>query len=125
VRTEVTEPALADILKEFREIREVAVPKDELAGAKRTITASFAVGLENPAAVLGRWLQQREYGLPEDYWDTYTEKVAAVTAADVQRVAKKYVPYDNVQIVAVGDGAKIRELLKKFGPVEESAPDTN
>jgi zinc protease len=125
VRTEVTEPALADILKEFREVREVAVPKDELAGAKRTLTASFAVGLENPAAVLGRWLQQREYGLPEDYWDTYSEKVAAVTAADVQRVAKKYIPYDNVQIVAVGDGAKIRELLKKFGPVEESAPDTN
>ncbi|HLJ74160.1 MAG TPA: pitrilysin family protein [Thermoanaerobaculia bacterium] len=125
VRTEVTEPALADTLKEFRELREAAVPKDELNGAKRTITASFAVGLENPQAVLARWLQQREYGLPEDYWDTYSEKVAAVTAADVQRVAKKYIPYDNVQIIAVGDGAKIGELLKKFGPVVESTPDAN
>jgi zinc protease len=67
-------------------------------------------------------MQQREYGLPEDYWDTYTEKIAAITAADVQRVAKKYVPYDNVQIVAVGDGDKIRALLKKFGPVEEVPP---
>ena len=42
----------------------------------------------------------------------------AITAADVQRVARKYVPYDNVQIVAVGDGARIRELLKKLGPVQ-------
>jgi zinc protease len=122
VRTEVTEPALTDLLKEFHEIREVPVPKEELEGAKRALAASFAVGLENPAGVLNRWMQQREYGLPEDYWDTYTEKIAAITAADVQRVAKKYVPYDNVQIVAVGDGDKIRALLKKFGPVEEVPP---
>ncbi len=120
VRTEVTEAALTDLLKEFREIRDAAVPKDELDGAKRTLVASFALGLENPAGVLARWLQQREFGLPEDYWDTYTDRIMAVTAEDVQRVAKKYVPYDNVQIVAVGDGAKIRDLLKKFGPVEET-----
>jgi zinc protease len=63
-----------------------------------------------------------EFGLPENYWDTYTEKIAAIAAADVQRVAKKYVPYDNVQIIAVGDGARIRDLLKKFGPVEEVPP---
>ena len=125
VRTEVTEPALADLLKEFREIREVPVPRLELEGAKRTLVASFALGLENPSGVLSRWLQQREFGLPEDYWDTYTEKIMAVTAEDVQRVAKKYVPYDNVQIIAVGDGAKIGELLKKFGPVVEAAVDGN
>jgi len=118
VRTEVTEAALTDLLKEFQEIRGVTVPNLELEGAKRTLVASFALGLENPAQVLARWLQQREYGLPEDYWDTYPDKVMAVTAADVQRVAKKYVPYDNVQIIAVGDGARIGELLKRFGPVE-------
>ena len=119
VRTEVTEPALTDLLKEFHEIRDVPVPKEELEGAKRAMAASFAVGLENPSNVLNRWMQHREYGLPEDYWDAYTEKIAAITAEDVQRVARKYVPYDNVQIIAVGDGAKIRELLKKFGPVVE------
>lgn len=120
VRTEVTEPALADLLKEFKEIRDVPVPKEELEGAKRTLVANFALGLENPAGVLARWMQQREFSLPEDYWDTYSTKVMAITAEDVQRVARKYVPYDDVQIIAVGDGAKIRELLKKFGPVVES-----
>jgi predicted Zn-dependent peptidase len=125
VRTEVTEPALADLLKEFRDIREVAVPQLELEGAKRTLVASFALGLENPSGVLSRWLQQREFGLPEDYWDTYTDKIMAVTAADIARVARKYVPYDNVQIIAVGDGAKIGELLKKFGPVVEVPVDAN
>ena len=121
VRTEVTEPALADLLKELHEIRDVAVPKEELEGAKRALVAGFALGLENPAQVLRRWMQQREFGLPEDYWDTYSEKIMAVTTADVMRVARKYVPYDNVQIIAVGDGDKIRDLLKKFGPVEEKA----
>ena len=125
VRTEVTEPALADLLKEFKEIRDVPVPKEELEGAKRTLVASFALGLENPSGVLSRWMQQREYGLPEDYWDTYSVKVMAITAEDVQRVARKYVPYDNVQIVAVGDGDKIRESLKKFGTVVETGVEGN
>ena len=125
VRTEVTEPALADTLQEFREIRDVRVPKDEFEAAKHALVGSFAMVLENPAAVLGRWMQQREYGLPEDYWDTYPEKIMAITVEDVQRVAKKYVPYNNVQIIAVGDGSKIRDLLKKFGPMIEVPPDGN
>jgi zinc protease len=125
VRTEVTEPALADLLKEFKEIRDVPVPKEELEGAKRTLVASFAMGLENPAGVLARWMQQREYGLPADYWDTYSAKVMAITAEDVERVARKYVPYDNVQIIAVGDGDKIRDALKKFGPLEETTVNAN
>jgi predicted Zn-dependent peptidase len=79
--------------------------------------AAFALGLENSSAVLGRWLEQREYGLPEDYWDTYTQKLMAVTAEDVERVAKKYVPLDNPQIIAVGDPS-IAETMKKFGPLE-------
>jgi zinc protease len=125
VRTEVTEPALTDLLKEFKEIRDVPVPKDELDAAKRTIVGRLALSLENPAGVLNQWMTQREYGLPEDYWDQYPERVMAITAEDVQRVAKKYVPYDNVQIIAVGDGEKIRELLKKFGPLVEVSPDSN
>jgi zinc protease len=125
VRTEVTEPALADLLKEMKEIRDIAVPKDELDAAKRTMVGRLALSLENPTGVLNQWMTQREFGLPEDYWDQYPEKVMAITAEDVQRVAKKYVPYDNVQIIAVGDGAKIRELLKKFGPVVEISADAN
>ncbi len=125
MRTEVTEPAVAEILKEFNDIRDRAVPADELADGKSAIIANFVLGLESSAQVLARWIEQRMFGLPEDYWDTYAEKVQAVTAAGVQRVAKKYVPVDNVQIVAVGDAAKITELMKKFGPVEvlEVGPD--
>jgi predicted Zn-dependent peptidase len=68
-------------------------------------------------------MTQRIYNLPEDYWDTYPKKVMAVTPESITRVAKKYVPVDNVQIIAVGDATKIGELLKKFGPVEEIMVD--
>ena len=125
VRTEVTEPALTELMKEFRDIRDRVVPADELADAKSAIVSSFVLGLESSRAVLGSWMTQRDYGLPEDYWDTFPAKVMAVTAADVQRVAKQYMPADNAQVIAVGDAVKIGEPLKKFGPVVVLSADGN
>ncbi len=124
VRTEVTEAALAELLAQFADIRNRVVPSDELADAKSAIVAGFVLGLESSSQVLARWMEQRMDGLPEDYWDTYTAKIMAVGAEDVQRVAKKYVPLDNIRIIAVGDASKIGEVLKKFGPVEEVSPDS-
>ena len=119
VRTEVTGPALEELLKEFRDIRDRAVPADELENAKRALAANFALSTESPAAALRNAVTIKEYGFPSDYWDTYPEKIAAVTAADVQRAAQKYIPVDNIQIVAVGDASKIRDVLAKFGPIED------
>ena len=119
VRTEVTGPALEEILNEFRDIRQSPVPADELAGARRAIVASFALRLEDPADVLQQITLLREYKLPANYWETYPEKVTAVTAEETKRVATKFVPLDNPQVVVVGDAPKLREALAKFGTVEE------
>ena len=120
VRTEVTGDALREMLKEFSDIRTKPVPASELENAKRALVASFALSTENQATALSNATTIKEYMcLPADYWDTYPEKIAAVTAADVQRVAQKYVPLDDLVIVAVGDGAKIRSVLGEFGTIEE------
>jgi predicted Zn-dependent peptidase len=119
VRSEVTADALREILKEFADIRTRPVPAEELQNAKRALVASFALSTENPGAALSNATQIKEYGFPADYWDTYPEKISAVTAADVQRVAQKYIPLDDIVIVAVGDAAKIREALATFGTIEE------
>jgi predicted Zn-dependent peptidase len=42
----------------------------------------------------------------------------AVTAEDVQRVARKYVDPANLQVIAVGRGSKIKAVLEKYGPVD-------
>lgn len=119
VRTEVTGDALREILKEFADVRNRPVPAEELENAKRALVASFALSTENQATALSNATMIREYGFPADYWDTYPEKIAAVTAADVQRVAQKYVPLDDLVIVAVGDATQIRKVLAEFGTIEE------
>ena len=119
VRTEVTMEALREVLNEFADIRNRPVPAEELDNAKRALVASFALSTETQGTALSLATQVKDYGLPADYWDTYPEKIAAVTAADVQRVAQKYIPVDNIVIVAVGDATKIRQPLATFGTIEE------
>jgi predicted Zn-dependent peptidase len=118
VRTEVTEGAITEFLNEIRRIRDEKVSRGELAATKRSVTANFALALEQPARVLGFALTRKFYNLPEDYWDTYPAKIEAVTAEEVQRVARKYLNPEAMQIVAVGDGRKLKPILEKFGAVE-------
>ena len=118
VRTEVTEPALRDLMAEIAEMRDKPVPEKELADSKRALVAQFALSLESPQRMLGYSLDRWELGLPADYFDTYTARVAAVTPAQVQAAAKKYWDPARLQIVAVGDAAKVRDILAKFGAVE-------
>jgi predicted Zn-dependent peptidase len=122
VRTAVTEAALDELLAAFKKMREEMVPQDDLDNAKRAIVAGFALSIESPRNAMGQTLSQIEFGLPADFWERFPEKVMAITAADVQRVARKYVPYDNLQIVAVGEGT-LRDVLRKYGPVEEFDTD--
>ena len=118
VRTDVTEGAMKEFMYELKRLRDEPVTTDELENAKRAIVGSFALSLEQPQSLLQNIIQQKIYDLPADYWDTYPQRVAAVTAADVQRVAQKYVDLDHIQIVAVGDASKTRAILAKYGTVE-------
>ena len=118
VRNEVTEPAMKDLLAELKKIRDEKVPADELDDSRRSIVAKFALSLESPGTLLNLWMSARYYGLPEDYWDRYTEEVALTSPDKVQDAAKKYVDTDHLQIVCVGDAKKIQPLLTQFGPVE-------
>jgi predicted Zn-dependent peptidase len=118
VRTEVTEPALRDMLGEINKIRDEIVPADEFRDAQRSLTASFALSLEDPAGLLNLYIIRQLYKFPVDYWDRYTDRVAAVTPAQVQAVARKYLDPKRLQIVAVGDQTRIGPILAPFGPVE-------
>ena len=68
--------------------------------------------------MLGFAITQKQYGLPADYWDSYPAKIMAVTADDVQRIARKYVDPRTLQLVAVGDADKIKPILAQYGNVE-------
>ncbi len=118
VRSEVTEAALRDLLGELVAIRDTVVPAKELADRKRAIVASFALSLESPQQVLNYYVTRWIYHLPADYWDKYPARVMGVTAGQVQTAARKYLDPSRVQIVAVGDGKKVEDILRKFGKLE-------
>lgn len=118
VRTEVTEPALTDLLEELKHARDVLIPAKELADAKRSMIAAFALTLESPQALLNNAVTRYRFNLPLDYWDRYPERINAITAADAQAMAKKYLDPSRLQIVAVGDSEGVGRALRKLGPVE-------
>ncbi len=118
VRTEVTEGAMKEFKYELERLSNEKVPADELENAKRAIVGSFALSLEQPQALLQNVITQKLYNLPADYWDTYPQRVSAITAEDIQRVAQKYLDMKLLQVVAVGDASKTREILSKYGTVK-------
>lgn len=117
VRSEVTNDALTDLMAEIKAMREVSVPQKEFDDKRRGMIASFALRLESPDAVLANHITRWIYKLPADYWDKYPDRIMAVTQAQVQEAAKKYLDPARLQIVTVGEAAKIGDIVKKFGPV--------
>lgn len=117
VRTEVTRGALTEIFKELTRMRDERVSVQELAAAQRALIGRFIFSLERPDQVLHYSTTQALYKLPPDYWSRYASSLIAISAEDVQRVARRYFAPERVQLSAVGDGAKIRDVLGEFGPM--------
>lgn len=114
VRTEVTADAMKEFMFELKRIASEDVSAVELANAKRALVGNFALALETPRSFIGYVLEQKLYNFPPEYWDHYAERVDAITAADVKRVAKKYLDTKRLQIVAVGDASKIKDAMMQY-----------
>jgi zinc protease len=118
IKADVTDKAVGEILNEVGRLRTEFVPDKEFGDKKRSLVAGYALSLETPAAILSNYITSRRYNLPADYWDRYPERIMAITREQVEAAAQKYLDAKRLQIVAVGDGTKIGEGLKKFGTVE-------
>jgi zinc protease len=118
VRNNVVEPTLRELMYEFKRLREEKVSQAELEEAKGSIISSFALSLETPSRIAESWMAVKYYGLPSDYYDKYSDEIAKVDADTLQRVARKYIDLDHLQIVVVGDAKQVRGGLAKYGTVE-------
>jgi len=60
------------------------------------------------------------YGLPDDYYNTFVDRVQALTAADLGRAATQYIQPDKLAVVIVGDRQAIEAKIKQLnlGPVQ-------
>jgi len=99
--------AIKLIMDEIEEIRTKPVSEEELEVAKASLIETFPQRFASKPAMLGVFVTDEWTNRPADFWQNYREKVKAVTAADVQRVAKTYLQPDKLAIMVVGDWSDI------------------
>ncbi len=117
VRNEVTDSSLTQFMYELKRIREEEVTQEELDLAKNFLRGSFARSLENRGTAAQFALSAQINELPEDHYANYLKRIEAVTIADVQRVAKKYVRPGKANIVIVGKAEEIADKLRPFAEI--------
>jgi zinc protease len=119
VVTAKTDSSLIEFLKELRRIRDEAVPAPELAKATAYLTLGLPGDFETTGGAAARFRELLAFHLPLDYYDHYIDRINAVTAADVQRVARQYIDPDHFDIVVVGDKSQIEAGIKALneGPI--------
>ena len=113
VRNAVTDSSVVEILKEVERIKNEPVSDKELEIAKAKYIGNFVLALERPSTVAGYKLNILTEDLPEDYYNTYLERINAITKEDVQRAAQEYFKVDNARVVIAGKGSDVLENLEK------------
>src|SRR5262249_28948224 len=110
--------SLTEIFYEIDKLRSLPVPEAELADAQNYLSGVFSMGLATQDGLLSQVATVALNDLPDDYLETYRDKVRALTPADLQETAQKYLDSANMQIVLVGDRGKIETQAALFGDVE-------
>jgi zinc protease len=114
VRNDVTGESLKEFFYELDRISADKVNPDELADAQNFLMGVFPIRAETQEGLTNLIVNQQLYGLPEDYLQTYRDKVGAVTVEDIQRVAQTYVRPSEMAIVIVGDASQVRPQAEQY-----------
>ena len=125
VRNEVTDSAIEQFLFEINRIRKEPVSAEELKNAQNYLAGTFAQSLESPRTVARFAANISEYKLDKDYYKNYLKRIDAVTVADIQRVATKYLKPGNINIIVVGEALEVGDKLKRFGNLTYLDKDGN
>ena len=116
VQTDKTKESLAEMNKEFRGILgDHPLSADELVKIQANETLSLPGSRETQDSVGRSIIDLVQFGLPDDYHETYAGKVRALKTSDVEDAAKTVVHPDNLIWVIVGDRAKIEAGVKELG----------
>ncbi len=119
VQTDKTADALREFFNELNGILR-PVPADELARAKNYVSLLYPSGFETTGDISRRLEDAIIYKLPENYFTRFVPNIEAVTGADVQRVAQKYIQPNRLAVVVTGDLKTIEAPIRalNLGPVK-------
>jgi zinc protease len=122
-----TVDTLKAIGEEIEKIRTTEVTDDELQTAKDTVLNGFVFNFDRPSKTINRLMIYQYYGYPKDFIFQYQKAIAAVTKADVLRVAQKYFQAKDLTYVAVGNpkdfGTPLASLGIKVEPIDLTIPE--
>ena len=112
-----TVPATEALLAEINRLKTEPPTPEELAKAKDQVLNSFIFHYDTPDKVLNEQVVLAFYGYPPDFLEMYKYGIEKVTAADVSRVANKYIDTSKLAIVVVGNNSEIQPALSTLGKV--------
>ncbi|MBW4633411.1 MAG: insulinase family protein [Iphinoe sp. HA4291-MV1] len=125
-RSNATVQFVRALQEEIKRIQTQSVKPQELAFAKESTLNSFVFNFEDPGQTLSRLMRYEYYGYPSDFLFRYQKAVAGTTAADVQRVARKYLKPDNLVTLVVGNQSAIKppltQLATQVMPIDVTIP---
>jgi predicted Zn-dependent peptidase len=114
VTTAVTGAALKEIYGEIERLRQAAPAADELKGITTLLAGTFVLQNSSPGGIIGQLNFVDLQGLDDSWLRTYTQRVAAVSPAEVQRIAETYLDPNKMTLVVVGDQSKVRDQIEPF-----------
>jgi zinc protease len=111
--------AIQAIDEDIDNLAKQPITDEEIKAAKDAILNAFIFRLDSPDKVLAERVTYEFYGYPADWLDKYPGEIQKVTAADVNRVAAKYVHRDQLAVLVVGNTKEFDKPLSSLGPVKE------
>ena len=124
-KSESTVPATKAVLDQISKLKSQPPTPDELKSAKDQVLNSFVFNYDSPDKILNEQVTLAFYGYPLDFLEKYRTGVEKVSAADVSRVANKYVDVSKLAIIVVGNQQQIKPQLSDLGaitPVDVTIP---
>ena len=114
VRNAVTDSAVVETLKEINKIRDEFVSDEMLSTAKAKYLGNFIMSTENKSLLADFAVNIKTLNLPDDFYETFIEKINLVSKEDVKRVANKYLKPENLRIIVVGKGLDVADKLENI-----------
>jgi len=115
VRNSVADSVVVVTMEQINKIINEKVNDTLLYNNKQKFMGNFVLSMEKPSTIANQAYRIFVDNLPEDYYETFLQKIDAVTVDDIQEVAKKYLHPDHMRIIIAGNAAKTVPGLKKAG----------
>ncbi len=116
VQTAVTREAVSETLREFADISgQRSLTAEELEDARNGLRLGYPAGFERPAQLLGQLVTLAQFGLPDDYFCAFEERLSGVTLDDTHRVGAQYLSPSRLAVLVAGDREQVEEPLRELG----------